>query len=226
MQNKALMLVSRGLALAVVGVFVSLSSSTGYGAVVDYMSTITPDSSTSPGDYPGVANVFYMPYTASNSSVTVNSSEVSLNLGSFFTNSWGTGATPNPNVVSSGFTLQVNPTISSTNYGPLTFYGEITNPSANVYCLDFDTSSSFSHVSSSYNCQTHAATPVWVTENYDGNLYNLQVQTYLWIASPTKSTILTAQTGVPEPMSLGTTAFAIFALMGLVLRRKLRAVRS
>ncbi|MBV8904781.1 MAG: hypothetical protein JOZ22_14200, partial [Acidobacteriia bacterium] len=168
----------------------------------------------------------YLPYTASNGSVAVNGNEVSLNLGSFVTDSWGTGATPNPNVVPSGFTLTVTPQISSTNYGPLTFYGEITNPATNVYCLDFDTSSSFSHVTSSYNCKNNASTPVWVTENYDGNLYNLQVQTYVWINEPTKTTTLTAQTGVPEPMSLGTTALAICALFGLIARRKLQRSRS
>ena len=78
---------------------------------IGYTSTITPDSSSPSGDYPGLVNSFYLPYTASNGSQSLSSSPITFNLGSFQTDTW---TSPNPTVTST-FTVTITPTV---NNGP------------------------------------------------------------------------------------------------------------
>jgi hypothetical protein len=168
--------------------------------------------------------MFFLPYTASNGSVAVSSTAAAGTVGSFITNTFPASGT-NPDVVASNILLTITPTIGATTFTPLTFYADITNPAANVYCLDFATSSA-GPFNSSTNCAT-SNPGTFAVESFDTNQFKVEVPTFLDINSPTKFTSLVVDfaatpTTTPEPVSLGSVGLALAGFCAMAIRRKLR----
>lgn len=213
---------------------ISLVAQPANAVTISFTTTITPNSATSPGSYAGESSVFYLPYTAANGSVNVTSALVQNLLGTFLTDSFGTGATPNPNVTPGGgstaatqIRLTITPTVGSVAQAPLTFYGEITNPATNIYCLDFATT--YGGPFNTGNCHTTSGPAQFAIEGFDNNRYEFGVQDFILINSPTKTTNLVgfvAPYNVPEPVPAATTGLAVCAFLGFALRRKLQLHRG
>lgn len=219
MRGKVLKCASRGLILICSGALVASLPAISYGAPVNisYTSTVTPDSSSSSGDYPGMVSSYYLPYTATNSSQSVSSSIVTFVLGSFQTDPWGTGLTPNPTVTPTNIQVKITPTVGT---GPalsaLTFYGTIQSG-------DLDFSSSATGPGNTYT--TGGTT--YAIEYFDNNLYAVGIASLIPINAATKSTNISAffvagPALAPEPMPLATMGLAILLFLGIALRRKAR----
>lgn len=152
-----------------------------------------------------------------------------LSFGSFVTNA------SNSNVVANGWSLNVNATVTSGTsvMESFSFAGSISNPSANVYDLNFSSPANTTYTYVNY--PTTSSTITFATENVTfGSLgtYTIGIETDYPINSPTKSTPVYAfiepatSPTAPEPLSAGLTGLAMAGLLGFAARRKFRTARS
>lgn len=194
-----------------------LSVSNAFGVTINYTTSVTTNQ---PGYTAGVPNEFSLPFTPATDWVNVTGSVPVNDAGSFVTNS------PNPNVTPTNIEFAVDPTINGTDFGPIMFTAEITNPATNVYDLDFSCGAS------STNCFSSNNPAFGAVALFDNDMYEIDMPTYIQINEPTKTTSLYFDFSpmcdnivAPEPFSIGLTGLALCGLAALKFRRK-RAIKN
>ena len=187
-----------------------------------------PNGSSVPGE-PGVFSLTTHLDT-SNTGPFAISGITPLNFGNFVT------APSNANVVANNWKVTGSATVTSgtSDTEAFSFSGSVTNPSSNVYDLNFSSPANTTYLYMNYPAT--GTTIDFATENVTfGSLgtYTIGIETDYPINSPTKTTQLygfiepvpTTPT-VPEPLSAGLTGLAMIGLLGFAARRKFRSAQS